>query len=105
MRIALLQDEIYLPALAGGIKANRCLLEGLARRGHECLAITRALTKSPDGPNNLWQFERELQSRGIEPLRTSADVFSYSNRDVTVEAIDMSTIESRGDYICANRSL
>ena len=62
MRIALLQDEIFLPSFAGGTKANRCLLEGFAHGRHQCLALTRALTSSPDGPNELLQFKEEMSS-------------------------------------------
>ena len=99
MRIVLLQDEIYLPSFGGGIKANRCLLEGLAGRGHECLALTRALTRSPDGPANTAQFFAEMTSRGL-PVRTvQPEVFAYRHRGVQVEALNFSGVESRCDYL------
>ena len=39
MPLLLLQDHAYLPTYGGGIKANRLLMEVLARRGHACTAI------------------------------------------------------------------
>ena len=98
MKIALLQDEIYLPTFAGGIKANRLLLEGLARRGHECMALTRALTRSPDGPMNESQFFGELKSRGISVQSIEPEVYSYTHGGVHVETINFSAVESRSEY-------
>lgn len=99
MRIALLQDEIYLPSFAGGTKANRFLLEGFADRGHSCLALTRALTRSQDGPNNLIQFQAEMGTRKIAVQETEPDVFSYEYRGVQAEAINCPTDESRREYL------
>ena len=42
MRFLLLQEERYLPTYGGAHKANRRLLEELARRGHSCLAVCAA---------------------------------------------------------------
>lgn len=39
MKIALLQEERYRPSFHGSNKSNRCLLESLAREGHNCLAL------------------------------------------------------------------
>ncbi len=39
MRIALIQEERYVPAFHGSNKSNRCLLEYLAREGYTCLAL------------------------------------------------------------------
>ncbi len=99
MRIVLLQDEIYLPSFAGGTKANRCLLEGFARGGHQCLALTRALTSSPDGPNELTQFRREMDSRELAVREVEPDVFSYEFQGVQVEAINCAATEARRDYV------
>ena len=99
MRIVLLQDEIYLPSFAGGTKANRCLLEGLAHGGHLCLALTRALTNSPDGPNDPLQFREEMRSRGIDVRADDPDVFSYVHQGVQVEAIDCPSTDARRDYV------
>src|SRR5271156_6416577 len=39
MKVALIQEERYLPSFHGSNKSNRCLLENLAREGHDCLAL------------------------------------------------------------------
>ncbi len=99
MKIALLQDEIYLPSFAGGNKVNRCLLEGLAARQHHCLALTRALTRSPDGPNELSQFGDEMNARGLAVREIEPDVFAYESQGVEVEALNGSSVETRHDYL------
>ncbi len=98
MRIALLQDDIFLPSFAGGIKANRCLLEGLVRAGHQCLALTRALTSSPDGPNDLRRFQAEMDSRQIAVCTVEPDVFAYEYQGVQVDAVNCPTTDRRRDY-------
>ena len=99
MKIVLLQDEIYLPSFAGGNKVNRCLLEGLAERQHHCLALTRALTRSPDGPNELSQFGDEMDARGLAVREIEPDVYGYESQGVEVEALNFPSVESRHDYI------
>jgi glycosyltransferase involved in cell wall biosynthesis len=93
MRIVLLQDEIYLPTFAGGTKANRCLLEGLARLGHECMALTPALTRSPDGPRSLSEFAETVASRGIATTEMEPHIFSYECRGVDVVAFNRSSMD------------
>lgn len=39
MRILLVQNSVYYPSRGGANKANRLLLEALARRGHDCFAL------------------------------------------------------------------
>ena len=99
MKIALIQDEIYLPSFGGGPKANRYLLEGLAGHGHECLALTRALTRSSDGPNTVQEFAKELESRGLVFDQPEADVFTYTHRGVQVDALNFDALEDRHDYL------
>jgi glycosyltransferase involved in cell wall biosynthesis len=99
MKIALLQDEIYLPSFGGGIKANRCLLEALARRGHDCLALTRALTRSTDGPQDLAQLAQQLGSRGVVAHSRVPHVYAYDYRGVAVDALDFAEDPQRGDYL------
>jgi glycosyltransferase involved in cell wall biosynthesis len=99
MRIALIQDDIYLPSFGGGTKANRYLLEALARNGHECLALTRALTRSGDGPRDLEQFDAEMQSRGKSVRQIEPNVFSYSHAGVAVEALDYADADAQRDYL------
>jgi glycosyltransferase involved in cell wall biosynthesis len=99
MKIALIQDEIYLPSLAGGTKANRCLLENLVKHGHECLALTRALTLSSDGPNNLKQFAGEMKVRNKIFHQTELNVFNYEHEGVQVDALDFAELDQRRDYL------
>ena len=99
MRIILLQDEIYLPSLGGGTKANRFLLEEFARGGHQCLALTRALTRSPDGPNNRQEFSNEMASRNKAAELLESNVFAYEHEDVQVEALDWLGAEEACDYL------
>jgi glycosyltransferase involved in cell wall biosynthesis len=99
MKIVLLQDEIYLPSFAGGTKANRCLMEAFARGGHQCLALTRALTRSPDGPNDLQQLRDEMAFRRLTVKEVEPEVFSYEYRDVQVDAINRPDEDARRGYI------
>ena len=70
VKILLLQDHIYLPSYGGGVKANRMLLEGLARRGHECAAITPAFAPSA-GPANDDEFREEMEDVGSRSTRAA----------------------------------
>jgi glycosyltransferase involved in cell wall biosynthesis len=99
MKILLLQDEIYLPSLGGGTKANRMLLESLAREGHECAVISPALTRSPDGPGNLADFRAEMARRQIEIRTDGPDHFHYRYRDVEVDAITSSQDDALGRLV------
>ncbi len=99
MRIALLQDEIYLPSYAGGNKVNRLLMEGLAQRQHQCLALTRALTRSPDGPNDLAQFNEQAKSRDLAVREIEPEVFSYESNGVEVDAINLPSSDARREYL------
>jgi glycosyltransferase involved in cell wall biosynthesis len=86
MRILLLQDHIYLPSYGGGVKANRMLLEALARRGHECVAITPAFAPSA-GPGNALEFREEMERRGVAVREEGEGVASYRSRGVDVVAL------------------
>jgi glycosyltransferase involved in cell wall biosynthesis len=88
MRILLLQDHIYLPSYGGGVKANRMLLEGLARLGHRCAAVTPAFAPSA-GPTGEAEFREEMSRRGIEVREGSPSVFSYRFRGVDVDALSV----------------
>jgi len=99
MRIALIQDDIYLPSFGGGTKANRCLLEGLARHGHECLVISRALTRSSDGPRTVQEFAEEMNTRGTIVQEPEPNVFSYRHEGVQVEAVNFSDVDAHRDYL------
>lgn len=99
MRIVLIQDDIYLPSFGGGTKANRFLLEGLAQHGHECLVLSRALTRSSDGPGNIEEFAAELKARDTRFLEPEPNVFSYRHEGVQVEALNFASSEEQRDYL------
>ena len=99
MKIALIQDDIYLPSFGGGTKANRRLLEGLARHGHDCLVLSRALTRSSDGPRTVPEFAAEMQARGKIFQQPEAGVFSYENAGVQVEALNFADADAQRDYL------
>jgi glycosyltransferase involved in cell wall biosynthesis len=89
MRILLLQDQVYLPSLGGGNKATRLLLEGLAARGHECGAVSPALTTRA-GPTTGDEFLAEMESRGLAVSERSPGLFAYAHRGVAVDAMTSS---------------
>lgn len=99
MKIALIQDEIHLPSFAGGTKANRCLLEGLARHGHECHLFSRALTRSSDGPQSVQEFTAEMNARNKVFHQIEPDVFSYEHEGVRVEALNFPATDGQRDYL------
>jgi glycosyltransferase involved in cell wall biosynthesis len=99
MKLLLLQDEIYVPSFAGGTKANRRLLEEFVDSGHQCLALTRALTSSSDGPNNRTRFLEEMSARQTAVEAVAPHVFSYINQGVQVEALDFQSTLQRREYI------
>jgi glycosyltransferase involved in cell wall biosynthesis len=99
MKIALIQDDIYLPSFGGGTKANRCLLEGLALHGHECHTLTRALTLSSDGPRTLQEFAAEMKARDRTCQETEPNVFSYEYEGVQVEALNFADPEGQREYL------
>ncbi|MEZ5540423.1 MAG: glycosyltransferase family 4 protein [Pseudomonadota bacterium] len=99
MRIALIQDDIFLPSFGGGTKANRCLLEGLAQHGHECHAFARALTRSSDGPRTVAEFAAEMAGRGTAFREREPGVFAYRNAGVEVEALDLADADAQRDYL------
>jgi glycosyltransferase involved in cell wall biosynthesis len=99
MKIVLIQDEIYLPSYGGGVKANRSLLEGLARHGHECRVLSRALTRSSDGPRDMQQFAAEMKARGKTPQEVEPNVFSYPHEGVQVEAFNFAGPDEQRDYL------
>lgn len=93
MRLLLLQAQVWVPSLGGGNKANRMLLEALARRGHRCAAICRAVTTRA-GPTSIRELRSELGRRGAELTQTAPDVYSFHYGGVEVEAVDSSDLET-----------
>jgi glycosyltransferase involved in cell wall biosynthesis len=98
MRILLLQDHIYLPSFGGGVKANRMLLEALARRGHECAAITPAFAPSA-GPANALELREEMERRGLAVSEPGPGVSSYRFRGVEVDALHAPSPQQMREHV------
>ncbi len=97
MKILLLQDKVYLPSFGGGNKANRLLLEALARSGNECAAVSPALI-SRAGPSNEAEFHAEMAARNISVESPQPGMFRYNYRDVRVDAMNFSTTDHYRDF-------
>jgi glycosyltransferase involved in cell wall biosynthesis len=98
MRLLFVQDHIYLPSYGGGVKANRMLLEALARRGHECAAITPAFAPSA-GPTNALEFREEMERRGLAVRERDAGVSSYRFRGVDVDALHAPSPQQMREHV------
>lgn len=98
MRILLLQDQVYLPSLGGGNKANRLLLEALAARGHECAAVVRAFTTRA-GPRNADELASEAGRRGAVLADGGPGRFCFRFRDVSVTAVDFGAPGQLGGHV------
>jgi len=83
MKILLAMNQPYYPALGGANKANRCLLEALAERGHEVRAVVPLL----DTPVRLSRDEviRELEGQGRR-VRLVDGVHEFTLNGVAVYA-------------------
>jgi len=82
VRILLVQNATYIPAHGGAQKNNRCLMEGLAARGHTCRAVVLAMgVQSADARA---RFLEDLAARGIRLTASSAsaDVFQSAGVEV-----------------------
>src|SRR5690349_20414985 len=86
MKLLLLQDHLYLPSFGGGIKANRLLLEGLVKAGHECFVISPAFTTRA-GPGNESEFLAQMAQRGTPVSFPEPDLYSYCYNGVNVDAM------------------
>ena len=89
MRLLLLQDQVYLPSLGGGNKATRLLLEALAGLGHDCAAVSPALTTRA-GPTAPDELLAEMDARGVPVRESRPGVFSYAHGGVAVDAMAFS---------------
>ena len=80
MKIALLQEERYLPNYIGGNKCTRALLEGLAGLGHDCLALCPVRLSAVSIEN----FREDMRGRSIEVAETGPNRDTYEHRGVRV---------------------
>jgi len=95
MRFVLLQEEPYLPTYSGAPKANRRLLEELARRGHACLAVCAA-HHTDTSPAAL---EAAMAARGIELRRVSSWLCQLTFRGVAVDGLSTGDLARRSAWI------
>lgn len=80
MRILLAHNKTYYPALGGGDKSNRELMEALARRGHACRAIARLTSHDATAEA---AFLRSLRDRE-KPYALQQGVAAFEHRGVEV---------------------
>lgn len=91
-RIALLQEERYLPSYHGSNKSSRLLLEALASLGHRC----RALCPLRRPETTLEELRRDLAARGIELTEREANHWSYHHCGVEVTGLPRDVDERHG---------
>jgi len=84
MRILLAQNAHYYPAYGGGDRSNRLLLEALAARGHECLAVARIARFGASGHE---QYLRELAARGVAPIAMEGGVVVFRRAGVEARVV------------------
>lgn len=94
MKILLIQNNPYVPALSGSIKSNRILIEELAARNHDCRVITLALNQHII-PKTRAEFLYELEVEGIPLTRSSFGIDVFHHKGVEVHAAtDISILEN-----------
>lgn len=85
MKILLVQPLSYTFTMGGAHKANRTLLEGLARRGHDCRALTQLA--APEDFKTRGQLVEDLARRGIPPSASPPDETVFRLGGVEVHAL------------------
>ena len=95
MRLMLLQEERWFPTYAGSHKANRLLMEALARRGHECLAVCPALNANTP----LEEFLATMAERGVALRRPSPWRFRYTLNGVEVDGFWTPELARRAAHV------
>jgi surfactin synthase thioesterase subunit/glycosyltransferase involved in cell wall biosynthesis len=83
MRVLLAHNSTYFPALGGGDKSNRLLMEALAARGHQVQVATRVEQFGEAGHSRL---SEELRARGIE-VEEDGEGLRYELGGVAVRAL------------------
>jgi hypothetical protein len=84
MKILLTMNVPYFPAHGGSNKANRCLSEGLVRRGHEVKVVTPTLGTPSTFTRE--QLRECLRAKGVT-LRSMAGIEEYQLEGVQVNAV------------------
>jgi amino acid adenylation domain-containing protein/non-ribosomal peptide synthase protein (TIGR01720 family) len=85
MKLILIQNMPYVPTLSGANKANRALIEGLARRGHICRTIGPAV--GSHGLGNREELLAALAQRSLPLVGSSPGVDIFRCSDVEVHAL------------------
>ncbi|MFB9327861.1 glycosyltransferase [Paenibacillus aurantiacus] len=85
MRIALVQALGYFISYSGACKANRNLMEGLARIGHDCLVITA--TPNDNGLSDAGLFASKLASGEVIHVHSDETCEIYRSAGVEIHAI------------------
>ena len=83
MRIAVLQEERYLPSYHGSNKSNRSLLEALAANGHECQAFCAVLPRGEPLP----PFRDAIARQGVDIAVTEHGLLSFCHKGVQVNGM------------------
>lgn len=81
MRILLAQNSLYYPSHGGGDKSNRLLMEALAGRGHQTLAVARL---GSFGAGEHARFLQDLAARAVAPISTEGGVVTFRLNGVEV---------------------
>jgi glycosyltransferase involved in cell wall biosynthesis len=84
MRILLAQRSDYLPTRNGASKANKCMLEELARRGHECMVIAPGNDVSYRPSSHINGVETNLVFDRRRLLRQFAEQIQYFDPAVVI---------------------
>jgi glycosyltransferase involved in cell wall biosynthesis len=90
VRILLTSRLTYLPALSGASKADRRLVEGLARRGHHCRVVIPAhspASKTSALAGGDRQFLAELAHRAIDVREGGPGRHRFNYNGVEVDAV------------------
>lgn len=85
MRILLVQNLNYLPEVSGAGRGNRCLLERLSNRGHDCRLLT--LSTSVLGYSDRSRYLNELERRSIDITYCSAKLDILRSNGIDVYAV------------------
>ena len=83
MRLLLVQNMRYVPSHGGANRSNRVMLEGLAARGHDCVAVAPlAATRQAMGVGDLLDY---LAGHGVAArVGTDAVVFDHNGVEAHV---------------------
>jgi len=85
MRILQAQNSLYFPSYGGADKANRILLEAMARNGHSCRVVS--CFNSRAGFADAMQYLQWLQERSIRIFSCEENVIRFFLNGVEVHSI------------------